>query len=142
MKILASGLLLLVLQMLRVLVALALVASAFPVLILLLNGKGEVGGAAIVGSVTVGVSVLAGAPLALWFVMRGWFKFWQCALAGSLLGTLVGIALNSFVELNDIVVFVLKFAAIGGVHTSAFWVLAFWRNQSLVGVGAYEVPKA
>jgi hypothetical protein len=126
----------------RVLFALALVAIAYPTFVLLVGGEGAVVGAAIVGTVTVGVSLLAGVPLVLWFVKRAWFKFWQSAFAGLVLGAMVGVALNTFVELSDTILFVVKYTAIGGLHTATFWVLAFWKNRSLVGVGTREPSRA
>jgi hypothetical protein len=122
----------------RVILALAVVASAYPLLILLAGGQFAVGGAVIVGIVTVGASLLAGVPLAFWFVKRGWLKFWQSLLVGGGLGVVVGLAFNTFVELSAAFGFILKFVALGGLHTGVFWVLAFWRNQRLLGTSPHE----
>lgn len=123
--------------MLRVILALAVVASAYPLVILLGGGQYAVGGAIMVAIVTVGVSLLFGVPLALWFVKRGWLKLWQSLLVGVAIGVVAGLAFNTSVEFSAAFLIVLKFVALGGMHTGMFWVLAFWKNQRLIGTSPH-----
>ena len=123
-------------KMLRVLVALVVVASAYPALILLPGGGLAEFGAVMVGIVTGGVSLLAGVPLAIWFVKQRWFKLWQSLLVGGLIGVVVGLALNNSMGFA-MFVFILKFVALGCLHTAAFWVLAFWKNHSISPISAH-----
>ena len=97
--------------MLRVFVALVVVASAYPVLILLQGEELAEFGAVMVGIVTGGVSLLAGVPLAIWFVKQRWFRFWQSLLVGGLIGVVVGLAFNNSMGFV-MFVFALQFVAI------------------------------
>jgi len=123
--------------MLRVLFAIVVVASAYPALILLHGGELAEFGAVMVGTVTGGMSILAGVPLAIWFVKRGWFKLWQSLLAGATIGLVVGLAFNNSAGFA-MLVYVLKFIALGSLHTVACWVLAFWKNTAFSSLGAHR----
>ena len=113
--------------MLRVGVALLIVALACPVGILLLEDQWAIGGAMIVGTFTIGASLLIGAPLVAWCIRRGWLAPWQAVLGGSLAGLLCsGVLFLGGLDQGP-----LPFVLFGAAHGFAFWVLAFWRNSRI-----------
>jgi hypothetical protein len=117
--------------MLRVYLGLIIVAGAYPLGILLLGSDEAVGAAVIIGTVTVAATLLLGLPLALWFVQRGWVKFWQVALAGALVGLLCALPFVLGTTAEQFLQSVSRFAAFGLAHSAAFWLLAIYRNSSL-----------
>jgi hypothetical protein len=88
--------------------------------------------------ITVGISLLIGAPLAFLFLRNGWLKLWQSIVTGAAIGACVGAAFNTHIELSEQTIHLLKFAALGSLHTAAFWVLAFWKKSSLQRSQAHE----
>ena len=116
----------------RVYVALTAVALAYPVGILLLGSTQAVGGAIIVGTFTIGATLLVALPLALWFIRKGWLRAWQAVTAGAVAGLLVAsfFALDPHVRLPGELFW--RLALVGAAHGAAFWLLAIYRNQALV----------
>jgi hypothetical protein len=115
----------------RILVALVVVAAAYPMVILVQGGQFAVGGAVIVGIVTVGATLIAGVPLVAWYCKMKWFKLWQAALGGAT----VGLALSPLLSFSPEWARDFRVAgvctALGCGHGVAFWLIAFWKNRSL-----------
>jgi hypothetical protein len=109
--------------MLRICVALLIVALAYPGVVLLLSNQHVV--AMFVGMITVGASLLVGLPLVAWCLRRGWLSVWHATVGGAFAGLSCAAAL---LLLDSVTGLALPFVAVGAVHGLAFWVLAFWRN--------------
>jgi hypothetical protein len=115
----------------RLYAALIVVALAYPLGILMFARQHAFGGAMLVGTFTVGASLLLGLPLALWFVHKGWLRLWQAGLAGAVAGVLcvVPFALGGAYGLAA--QFLVPFAAVGACHGAVFWLVAIFKNPVL-----------
>lgn len=120
----------------RLYVALILVALAYPFGVLALAREFAEGGAIIIGTFTVGASLLIGLPLALWFIRRGWLKLWQAALAGAVSGLMCTLPFLLGDGLASASQFLIPFGSVGACHGIAFWLLAIFRNKALQHRGA------
>jgi hypothetical protein len=114
----------------RLYLSLIVVALAYPAGILLFAEQWAFGGAMLVGTFTVGVTVLVGVPSVAWCVRRGWFAPWHAALGGSVAGLLCSILFLSG-GISEMVGAAGSFVAVGAVHGLAFWVLALWGNTRI-----------
>jgi peptidoglycan/LPS O-acetylase OafA/YrhL len=109
--------------MLRICVALLIVALAYPGVVLLLSN--QYGVAMFVGMFTVGASLLIGLPLVAWCLRRGRLSVWHATVGGAFAGLSCAAAL---LLLDGTAGLAFPFVAFGAVHGLALWVLAFWRN--------------
>lgn len=122
--------------MLRVVVALILCATGYPLAILLSGTAGAPGGAAIVGTFTLGATVLVGVPLFAWFLRRAWLAAWHAVVAGAFAGAV--FAVPWALEGNFIAArrFGMLFLAVGALHGLVFWLLAVYRNKTVLAMSA------
>jgi hypothetical protein len=114
--------------MLRVNLALAVVALAYPALFLFFGGW-DVGGAVLVGIFTVPISVFVGIPLVAWFLRHGWFALWQALLAGAFAGLVLLCAM--YFLFGGMLSAALPVMTVGALHGFVFWMIAFWRNTAI-----------
>ena len=115
--------------MLRLAIALVVVAGAYPVLILLQGGWFSTQGALLIGMFTVGATLFAGIPLAAWFVAKRWLKLWQACLAGLGVGIACSLPFWFTGSLAASARTAAVFAAFGAIHGAALWALGLWKNS-------------
>ena len=120
----------------RILLGFLVVALAYPLLALLTGGQFGAGGALAVATFTVPVTVLLGWPAFAFFKRRGWLKWWQFGMGGLTVGAvctlpfIIGVT-ETNAPLSTFTFIVLFFAALGAIHSIAFWAIAIWRNNDL-----------
>jgi hypothetical protein len=119
--------------MFRVALGLFVIASAYPGFILFHDKWFAVQGAAIVGTFTVGATVVAGIPLAIVFIAKGWVKPWQAVLAGAVVGFACSVPFWFTGSSTASVRVLAIFMVLGAIHGFFFWLLALWKNGRLAG---------
>jgi len=122
----------------RVYLALLVVALAYPLAILAWGREFAAGGAVLIGTFTVGASLLIGLPLALFFIRKGWLKFWHAVITGAVAGLLCTIPFFLGGGSGLANSYLVPFAAVGATHGAAFWLLGFRKNRALPGAVAAE----
>lgn len=106
---------------LRILVAVAACAVAWPSLVAINNSS-----AAVVFSFAIVLAPLLtlGVPLFIFFAVKGWLKLWQLLILGAAVGLL---ALASWLPQADFA-FVAFAAGVGAFHALLFWFAAVFNN--------------
>lgn len=114
----------------RVVAAFVIVPLLYPLSVLLVAGDRGMAGAAWVASFAIPITVVAGVPLFLLFRRKAWWRWWQFALGGMLVGAISSLLalLNSW---EASAFFALYFIPFGLAHGVAFWLIAVWRNIGL-----------
>jgi hypothetical protein len=126
----------------RVVLALLVCSLVYPVALLISEGQGAAGGALLVALFTVFATVAFGVPLLAWYVRRGWFKLWQVALGGGVIGMVVSLPLGLASGARGALYFALAFAAIGVFHAVLFWLIGVWRNDEVRSLVQSRPPAA
>lgn len=114
----------------RVWFAFLICALAYPLVALLSGTHGAVVGAMMVATFTVTASVI-GIPVFAWYRSKNWFKWWQFALGGVVIGIATASPFFAFGRLSDSLGIATIFGALGAVHSVAFWTLAIFKNEHL-----------
>jgi hypothetical protein len=79
---------------------------------------------------------IVGLPLFILFYVRRWFRLWQIAAGGLLVGVLVGLLPGIDIVLG------LMFCAVGLATGIAFWLIVIFRNRALTTGSRADAPQA
>ena len=90
----------------------------------------------IAASVAYAATFTIGLPLFVLFYIRRWFRPWQMAAGGLLVGALVALLPGTHV------VFGLMFCAVGLATGLAFWLIVIYRNRALTPGSRIDAPSA
>lgn len=114
----------------RVLMALLVVALAFPALVIALGIHATLGGALAAGAKIFAVILALGLPALGCFCRLQWWQPWRFIAGGTLGGALCALPFVGSATFN-FGFLVLVFALLGAFIAVPFWVLAIWRNDKL-----------
>jgi hypothetical protein len=117
--------------MIRVFSAFIVVAFGLPLLAFFGGGVDPVQSLLIIGMFTVPATAI-GAPVFQALRQRGQLTALNCALSSAALG-LVCAAPFALTHARLVAFVVPAFSAIGALHGLVFWLIAVWRNRSLMG---------
>lgn len=82
------------------------------------------------------VTFIVGLPLFILFYIRRWFRPWQIAGGGLLVGALIALIPGTGIG------FGLMFCAVGLTTGVAFWLIAIFRNRALTAGSKTDAPTA
>jgi hypothetical protein len=111
----------------RVVLGFLVCGLAYP-LVVLTQGGGHVQEAAtLIAAIALLALLLIGLPIVILCFFKRWFRLWQFVLAGAFTALLVGTPF-----LRSTPPFWLFLAVVGSAHGLLFWLVAIYRNRSLV----------
>lgn len=87
-------------------------------------------------SVAYSATFIIGLPLFILFYVRRWFRPWQIAAGGFLVGVLIALLPGTGIA------FGLMFCAVGLVTGVAFWLIVIYRNRALTTSSRTDAPQA
>jgi len=103
------------------------------------HGNASVGSLAAFGLiaayVTYSATFIIGLPLFILFYYRRWFRPWQMATGGLLVGASVALLLGTYNRLG------IMFCVVGVTTGLFFWLLVIFRNRALTASSRIDAPR-
>ena len=113
--------------MLRVILALIIIAFWLPIVIILYSGS--VAAAILYGVYSFLIALFVCVPLTIIYINFKRIKLYQFMFMGSIFGAGWGLLFSSpHVKLNTLILF----AVVSAAYSMLYWILAFWNNNKFI----------